>query len=76
MTDKETTMKVDAHVALLYALALVIGCVFVLANKMPAEAVWAAALAMLGPSPIYKSPRVFVAKPGGLAKVEASKEAP
>ncbi len=63
MTDKEKIMRVDIHVAILYAVALVVGCVFVLANKLPAEAVWAAALAMLGPSPIYKSPRVFVAKP-------------
>jgi hypothetical protein len=62
MNDKETVMKVDVHVAILYAVALVVGCVFVLFNKLHAETVWGAALAMLGPSPIYKSPRVFVTK--------------
>lgn len=47
--------KLDVAVFAIHALALCIGAAFVLSGKISADAVWAAALALLAPSPIYKS---------------------
>jgi len=71
-------MRVEVPLAILYAVALLGGLVLVLTKNLDGDALWGAVLALIMPSPIYKSPqRILVEDPPAWArKLEKSLEDP